>query len=61
MHEYEVELKLSSALLGLPDRTHDIRPDNETSHEDCADDVNRLIESPQTPIATANEASRVSE
>ncbi len=57
MHEYEVELKLSSALLGLPDRTHDIRPDN----EDCADDVNRLIESPQTLIATANEeVSRVS-
>ncbi len=62
MHEYEVELKFSSALLGLPDRrTHDdvshddITPDKDMSHDGDSADVHELIESPSTLMATANE------
>ena len=67
MHEYEVELQFSSALLGHPDRTHDERgvvDGNEPTHgtstgnlltEDT--DTTELIGSPSPSSATAKDQS----
>lgn len=71
MHEYEVELQFSSALLGHPDRTHDERgvvdgsePTHGTSTENLLTedmDTHELIGSPSPFSATAsNQSSSVS-